>query len=437
MAVAIAVAFAVDRLVIARAGHVAAKVGEGPLSRAAETRLRLVRRLLFVVILVIGAALALSRFAQFERLATGILASSAVLGLVVGFAARQTLANLVAGILIAITQPIRIGDTVTIGEDSGRVDDLTLSYTYIDPGDGRLMVVPNEKVVTSVLFNHSTGDRTAPATVSVWVPPAADLERAREVLKPAGAAEVMVAEMTPQGVRIELKGPRDHERTQVGDEEAELREKRPRGAARGGPARSAVRRVADPTQLPFSSQANDSASAQEVPSLAGLGSPEAPGGVRRPGRPDRHPRGRGRHLGAERPSRHAPARPAEAGQGGGQLGRVRCRRRPPGLHPVGHDPAPGVGRQDPPGARPRHGGDRGRALLRARRDRLRGDRARRLGGPEGGRGGPGRLDDHPAARPQPLHRRSRGDDRAEDPRGDLGGGVRARSTRRRRSSPST
>jgi small-conductance mechanosensitive channel len=224
MVAAIAIALAVDRLAIARAGHVAAKVSEVPLSRAAETRLRLVRRLVFVLILVIGVALALSRFAEFERLATGILASSAVLGLVVGFAARQTLGNLVAGILVAITQPIRIGDTVTIGEDTGRVDDLTLSYTFIDPGDGRLMVVPNEKVVTSVVFNHSTGDRTAPATVSVWVPPGADLERARGALKPAGAAEVTLAEMTPEGVRIEVRGPRDRERTQVGDEEAELRE---------------------------------------------------------------------------------------------------------------------------------------------------------------------------------------------------------------------
>ena len=224
MAVAIAIAFAVDRLVIARTGRVAARVSEGSLSRAAETRLRVVRRLVFVVILVMGAALALSRFAQFERLATGILASSAVLGLVVGFAARQTLANLVAGILIAATQPIRIGDTVTIGEDTGRVDDLTLSYTYIDPGDGRLMVVPNERVVTSVVFNHSTGDRTAPATASVWVPPSADLAEARSVLKPVGVAEFTVAEMTPQGIRIEIKGPRDRERTRAGDEEAQLRE---------------------------------------------------------------------------------------------------------------------------------------------------------------------------------------------------------------------
>jgi small-conductance mechanosensitive channel len=86
------------------------------------------------------------------------------------------------------------------------------------------MVVPNERVVTTIVFNHSTGDRAAPATVSVWVPPAADVEQARDVLKPAGAAEITVAEMTPQGVRIELRGPRDHERTQVGDEEAQLRE---------------------------------------------------------------------------------------------------------------------------------------------------------------------------------------------------------------------
>jgi small-conductance mechanosensitive channel len=224
MVIAVAVAFVVDRLVLARAGRVAGRVTEVRVSRAAQTRLRLVRRLVFVAILLIGLALALSNFAKIQRLATGILASSAVLGLVIGFAARQTIANMVAGILIAITQPIRIGDTVTIEGETGRVDDLTLSYTYLDPGDGRLVVVPNEKVSSGVVFNHSTGDRAAPATVSVWVPPAADLDQARRVLKPAGAVEIGIAEITPEGVRIELKGSRDHERTQVGDEEAALRE---------------------------------------------------------------------------------------------------------------------------------------------------------------------------------------------------------------------
>jgi small-conductance mechanosensitive channel len=224
MGVAILIALAVDRLVIARGTRVASRMSDTALSRTTQTRLRLVRRLIFVIILAIGAALALSRFGEFSRLATGILASSAVLGLVVGFAARQTLANMVAGIIVAITQPIRVGDTVTIADSTGRVDDVTLTYTYIDTGDGRLMVVPNEQVVSAPVFNHSTGDRTAPATVSVWLPPAASLEEARRVLKPAGATEISIAEITPEGIRLELKGARDRERTQVGDEESDLRE---------------------------------------------------------------------------------------------------------------------------------------------------------------------------------------------------------------------
>src|SRR5207244_1857153 len=155
MGVATAIAFAVDRMAIGRAGHVAAKVGEGPLSRAAETRLRLIRRLVFVVILVIGAALALSRFTQFERLATGILASSAVLGLVVGFAARQTLANAVAGILLAITHPIRIGDLVKFEDATGTVEDIRLTYTYVRTDDGTRVVIPNERLAQNTVHNYT------------------------------------------------------------------------------------------------------------------------------------------------------------------------------------------------------------------------------------------------------------------------------------------
>src|SRR5436190_15410821 len=109
MAVAIAVALVVDRFVIARATRVAGRVSDVGVSRAAQTRLRLIRRLVFVVILLIGASLALSNFDKVQRLATGLLASSAVVGLVIGFAARQPIANMVAGILLAVTRPIRIG----------------------------------------------------------------------------------------------------------------------------------------------------------------------------------------------------------------------------------------------------------------------------------------------------------------------------------------
>jgi small-conductance mechanosensitive channel len=114
---------------------------------------------------------------------------------------------------------------VTIDDETGRVDDLTLSHTFIDTGDGRLMVVPNEGVATSVLFNNSTGDRTAPAAASVWLPPGANLGRARRALEVLEPSSIMIAEITAEGVRIEVHGRRDPTRTLVAGEEAALRER--------------------------------------------------------------------------------------------------------------------------------------------------------------------------------------------------------------------
>jgi small-conductance mechanosensitive channel len=234
LAVTIVLALVVDRLVLARTKSVAERFAETGVSRVTRTRLQVVRRLVFLVILAIGIALALSQFGSIRRLATGILASSALLGLVIGFAARQTIANLVAGIVVAITQPIRIGDRVTFDEVTGRVDDVTLTYTYIDTGDGRLMVVPNEQIATGVLFNHSTGDQSAPVTAAVWLPPDADLGAARDALQSAGAATVSVAEIAPEGVRVDVGTAREAGRTRTGGEEAALRERAQRALREAG-----------------------------------------------------------------------------------------------------------------------------------------------------------------------------------------------------------
>lgn len=224
--VTFAIAYVVDRMVLARAGRVAGRVTEAGVSRAAQTRLRVVRRLVFVVIVLVGCILALGEFTKLNRLATGLLASSAVLGIVLGLAARQVLANPLAGLLLAFTQPIRIGDTITIEDETGRVEDLTLSYTYIDTGDGRLMVIPNEQVVTSVLFNRSTGNRNAPAAATVWLPPGADVAAAREAMAGIGASEIEVAEITPDGVRLVVHAPVGGPgRTVVEGEESALRER--------------------------------------------------------------------------------------------------------------------------------------------------------------------------------------------------------------------
>ncbi|HEX2466731.1 MAG TPA: mechanosensitive ion channel domain-containing protein [Solirubrobacterales bacterium] len=227
-------AYVVDRLVIGRATRVASRVSDTTISRAAQTRLRMIRRLIFVTIIVIGVGIALSQVDHLNKLANAVLASGVVLGLVLGFAAQKVLANPLAGIMLAITQPIRIGDKVTIEDETGRVDDLTLSHTFINTGDGRLVIVPNERVATNVIVNRSTGDLSAPPIVSVWVPTDADLEAAREALRPLETSAVEVAEMTPEGVRLEVHGPRRAGATRDPAEEAALRERAHRALREAG-----------------------------------------------------------------------------------------------------------------------------------------------------------------------------------------------------------
>ena len=113
--------------------------------------------MILAAILVV-AAIVLAQFTSLGRLAAGIFASTAVLGLIIGFDAQNTIANIIAGVLIAITQPIRIGDLVGFEEREGRVVDITLSYTFIDPGDGSRVVVPNQMLVEGIVHNHSGAD---------------------------------------------------------------------------------------------------------------------------------------------------------------------------------------------------------------------------------------------------------------------------------------
>jgi small-conductance mechanosensitive channel len=169
-----------------------------PDSPETETRVRLVRRLVFATIIVLGIGLALAQFPSVKRLATGILASSAVLGLVVGFAARQTLANAIAGVLLAITQPIRIGDLVCFEDQTGVVEDMRLTYTYIHLDDGRRLIVPNERLATSSVTNYTILDPRVQVEVSVWVPPGTDLERALAAV----GGDATVAESDKDGVRL-------------------------------------------------------------------------------------------------------------------------------------------------------------------------------------------------------------------------------------------
>jgi small-conductance mechanosensitive channel len=205
VALAVILARVVDRI-LSRQGKLTQAVAGGQLTPGADTRLRLARRVISAAIIVVGVALALSSFEAVRRVATGVLASSAVLGVIVGFAARQTLANAVAGIALAITQPIRIGDLVTFEDETGTVEDIRLTYTFVRAADGRRIIVPNERLSQSTIENHTIIDPRVHVEVSLWLPLGADVTRALAVLEEEPDAEqVEVAEVDKEGIRLVVR----------------------------------------------------------------------------------------------------------------------------------------------------------------------------------------------------------------------------------------
>jgi len=175
------------------------------LNAAIDTRIRFLRRLITLGILVLGGLFALSQFGGLNKLAAGVLASSAIVAAVVGFAARQTLANLIAGVMLTIAQPLRIGDQVTIEEQTGVVEDVRLNYTILRTAEGRRLFIPNERLATQVLNNDTILDERVRPEASVWLPPAADTDLAlSRLIGLEPGLVVRIAETTPEAVRITL-----------------------------------------------------------------------------------------------------------------------------------------------------------------------------------------------------------------------------------------
>jgi small-conductance mechanosensitive channel len=146
------------------------------------TRYRLLRRTSEALIVFMAVIIVLWSFDQTRAAAQTVLASSAVLGLVVGFAARSTLANFVAGVMIAINQPVRLGDRVSVGDAEGTVEDIGLAYTRLRTADNRRVLIPNEELANSRVTNMTIIDPVSLAQVRLTLPPAADPVRVRAIL---------------------------------------------------------------------------------------------------------------------------------------------------------------------------------------------------------------------------------------------------------------
>jgi small-conductance mechanosensitive channel len=203
---AVVLATVLDRYFSRRGHRFAEAVTRGEMTPVLDTRLRFLRRLLYVVIVLIGVAIALSQFTGLSKLAASVLASGAIAAAVIGFAARQTLANAIAGIMLAITQPLRVGDWVTFEDEYGVVEDVRLNFTILRTAADQRVIIPNERLVAGVLRNDTLGSDKIGLDVAIWLAPHVDADRAVGALQDETHSDVAVVEAVPWGVRLAVGG---------------------------------------------------------------------------------------------------------------------------------------------------------------------------------------------------------------------------------------
>jgi small-conductance mechanosensitive channel len=161
----------------------------GTLQPESVTRLQVIRRIVQAIIWVVAISIGLSQFPELRVFSAGLLASAGISGLIVGFAARSTLGNAVAGVTIAFAQPVRIGDEIEVRGERGVVEDITLLFTVIRLWDGKRMIVPNETLSTEVVKNLTLGSVSRMVRTDVLVPPRGDARAAMEALLGVAGAE--------------------------------------------------------------------------------------------------------------------------------------------------------------------------------------------------------------------------------------------------------
>jgi small-conductance mechanosensitive channel len=179
----IAIAAGVVLAAVIAARIIDARMAKHTLDPGAATRYRVLRRTISTIIISVGVLSALLTIPAVRAVAGGVLASTAVLGLVLGLAAQRTLANFVAGILIAVAQPVRLGDLVTVKDQTGRVEEIGMTYTFIRLADGARLVIPNDTLASDTIRNSTIRSVDSVAEIKVQVPLTQDVAAAVDALR--------------------------------------------------------------------------------------------------------------------------------------------------------------------------------------------------------------------------------------------------------------
>ncbi|HDZ56088.1 MAG TPA: mechanosensitive ion channel [Pseudomonas xinjiangensis] len=172
-------------------------------ARRIQTQTRVLTRTLSVLVLIIGVAGMLMTFPAARQFGASLLASAGLAGLAVGFAARPVLGNMIAGLQIAITQPIRLDDVVIVEGEWGRIEEITGTYVVVRVWDNRRLVVPLQWFIENPFQNWTRHTSSLLGSVFFWVdysvpmvPLRQELERLCQSVPELWDGEVCILQVT-------------------------------------------------------------------------------------------------------------------------------------------------------------------------------------------------------------------------------------------------
>jgi small-conductance mechanosensitive channel len=138
-------------------------------ARKMYTQVHVLSKTLYVIIAIFTAASILMLFEEVRRFGASLLASAGVVGIIAGFAAQRTIANLFAGFQLAMTQPIRLDDVVIVEGEWGRIEEITLTYVVVHIWDDRRLIVPLSYFIEKPFQNWTRASAELLGSVFVWV----------------------------------------------------------------------------------------------------------------------------------------------------------------------------------------------------------------------------------------------------------------------------
>ena len=160
-------------------------VTENFIARKHVTQVRVFKRVIDTIVVIITVSTALMTFDSVRQYGVSLFASAGAAGIIVGLAARPLLSNLIAGLQIAITQPIRIEDAVIIENEWGWVEDIASTYVVIRLWDWRRMVVPLSYFIEKPFQNWTRDTASLIGVIALHVDYRADVPRIRRRLEAA------------------------------------------------------------------------------------------------------------------------------------------------------------------------------------------------------------------------------------------------------------